>query len=497
MNNFLMSSDEDDNFGQEEIPFAQRVAQKMQLAGKTVNLKKSLSSAFSVNEDDSPSTPPSKTARREPLIEVTPPPEWSPYQPPPPAIARTNSGLSDLPDTEELLDPENSLKTSSISRSSSAGSLKVKKMSKEEKELEKKRKEEEKQQKKQQKDLEKKSSKAAKDAEKLVNKQTDKSEVNKYLVVFIDPAAVSCPAGSEILNHLQNPPSGKEEHIFQFKVENLPVAGSLMWKRKILSYSVNNGNVNIKEHWQDEGRAMIFVSAEFLVDKIADKSLNNWAVSAKKSLSDKHITLMVFNYLDYFKHEKNARERVKTASVRGENPSHKDLNRLNKPVTKYDFEEAVVSLSLDNVVDYLTFDKSSSKGWKDLAGTVFHQTRAVAEAPLKLKKGLSGSGGFSFWARADSKDCVDSKNLSEYWKQMLMQVEQLLMLSLMSPSFVSGFIRSRIGESVRHRVQISKSNCSVIRLLKMWICEGMSGAVVDFGGQEDRQCSWWHQEDWA
>ena len=137
---------------------------------------------------------------------------------------------------------------------------------------------------------------------------------------------------------------------------------------------------------------------------------------------------MVFNYLDYFKHEKNARERVKTASVRGENPSHKDLNRLNKPVTKYDFEEAVVSLSLDNVVDYLTFDKSSSKGWKDLAGTVFHQTRAVAEAPLKLKKGLSGSGGFSFWARADSKDCVDSKNLSEYWKQMLMQVEQLLML---------------------------------------------------------------------
>ena len=121
MNNFLMSSDEDDNFGQEEIPFAQRVAKKMQLAGKTVNLKKSLSSAFSVNEDDSPSTPPSKTARREPLIEVTPPPEWSP----PPAIARTNSRLSDLPDTEELLDPEISLKTSSTSRSSSAGSLKV------------------------------------------------------------------------------------------------------------------------------------------------------------------------------------------------------------------------------------------------------------------------------------------------------------------------------------------------------------------------------------
>ena len=35
---------------------------------------------------------------------------------------------------------------------------------------------------------------------------------------------------------------------------------------------------------------------------------------------------------------------------------------------------------------------------------------------------LLGAAGFSFWARADSKDCVDSKNLTEYWKQMLMQV---------------------------------------------------------------------------
>ena len=62
-------------------------------------------------------------------------------------------------------------------------------------------------------------------------------------------------------------------------------------------------------------------------------------------------------------------------------------------------------------------------GSKDLAGAVFHHTRAVAEAPLKLKKGLTGSGGFSFWARADSKDCVDNKNLKEYWKQILMQVK--------------------------------------------------------------------------
>ena len=41
---------------------------------------------------------------------------------------------------------------------------------------------------------------------------------------------------------------------------------------------------------------------------------------------------------------------------------------------------------------------------------------------MKLRKGLAGAGGFSFWAKADGKDCVDVKNLSEYWKQILMTV---------------------------------------------------------------------------
>ena len=39
-----------------------------------------------------------------------------------------------------------------------------------------------------------------------------------------------------------------------------------------------------------------------------------------------------------------------------------------------------------------------------------------------MRKGLAGAGGFSFWAKADGKDCVDVKNLTEYWKQILMTV---------------------------------------------------------------------------
>ena len=81
--------------------------------------------------------------------------------------------------------------------------------------------------------------KALRDAEKLVNKQTEKGEVNKYLLCIVDPelgwkydmpnsivdkslvidlcqlfifffiASVSAPPGADILNKLRNPPTGK------------------------------------------------------------------------------------------------------------------------------------------------------------------------------------------------------------------------------------------------------------------------------------------------
>jgi len=266
----------------------------------------------------------------------------------------------------------------------------------------------------------KQNSKALKDAEKATSKQTDKTEVHKYLLVVIDPQTVSSPPGSEILNLLRNPPDSKEESIFQFSVENLPVPESLFWKRKVISYEVTDGKVKMIEQWQEEGRALIFMSAEDLAAKVGSGSLRDWATDAKIKLGGKHITLMVYNYKDYFKSDKNAKERVRKAKVRGENPARKDLHVEKVP--HYRMEEALVSLSIDRIADHLTFDKATDKGWKECGGSVFHQTRAVAEAPLKLKKGLSGSAGFSFWAKADCKDCVAPKNLPEYWKQVLMQV---------------------------------------------------------------------------
>jgi hypothetical protein len=48
----------------------------------------------------------------------------------------------------------------------------------------------------------------------------------------------------------------------------------------------------------------------------------------------------------------------------------------------------------------LVFHNNVLRSWKECAATVFHTTRAVAEAPEKLKKNLSGSAGkiilFSF-----------------------------------------------------------------------------------------------------
>ena len=85
-------------------------------------------------------------------------------------------------------------------------------------------------------------------------------------------------------------------------------------------------------------------------------------------------------------------------------------------------EEALVKLSVKRLADHFTCNPEPGGGWQQCAGIVFHHTRAVAEAPEKMKKGLSGSGGFDFWAQASSKDSKDPKNLPEYWKDVLTQV---------------------------------------------------------------------------
>ena len=56
-----------------------------------------------------------------------------------------------------------------------------------------------------------------------------------------------------------------------------------------------------QEFTQEEGRALILMSAESLVEKIAGQCLESWVTDAKRKLAGKHITLMVYNYNDYFK----------------------------------------------------------------------------------------------------------------------------------------------------------------------------------------------------
>ena len=431
-----------------EVPFAERVArrafgekQNSCQEGNISSKRPKMSCAFSDSDSDLPSFSPPKKQSILDQVSVTPPPDYiSPYRRKTPSdVSHTPSSLDDkeeLPDTEEILPDEEyshdlyfptsvsstSSKSSTVlsaQNSEKLGNVKSKK-SKEEKELEKLQKNKEKLEKQKLKEQDKQNSKAIKDAEKLTAKQTDKTEVHKYLMVVLDPSTVSCPPGSEILNLLTNPPDTKAESVFQYRVENLSVPGSLTWRRKVVSYQVTSGQVQLTENWQEEGRALVFLAADDLARKVGDGTLKVWAENAKRMLGGKHLTLMVYNYNAYFKTDKNAKERVRKAMVRGENPARKDLEV--EKISLYRMEEALLSLSLDRIADHLTFDRATDKGWRDCGGSVFHQTRAVAEAPLKLKKGLSGSAGFNFWAKADSKDSVAPKNLPEYWKQVLMQV---------------------------------------------------------------------------
>jgi len=399
----------------DEIPFAERVAQKMPSNKKVIkNPKKTAASAFSDTDDEEEvvRAPRAKILKNDSL-EITPPPICSPAPP----VRSTFNFVHDQ-ERDDVIAVSEKGKMSGLISGDSVGLSK-----KEMKEVEKKKREEDKQQKKKIKENQKQNSKAIKEAEKLVNKQTDKSEVNKYLQVLLDPALVSSPPGSEILHHLQHPVSKKPEHVYQYHVDNnLPVEGSLTWRRKIISFDPNQSEIQIRERFEEENRALVVIATDLVVEKISENSLKDWASSVKARFRDKNVTLLIYGFNEYFRSEKNARERINAANVRGENPNRRDINRVRNPVSKYDFEEALVRLSLDSIVDHMTFSKSPSSGWSDLAGTVFHQTRAVAEAPLKIKKGLTGSAGFNFWARADSRDCIDNKNLPEYWKQILMQV---------------------------------------------------------------------------
>ena len=169
-----ISSDNESDCG-DEIPFAERVAQKLP-SNKTVIKypKKTAASAFSDTDDEEEvvRAPRSKFLKND-TLEITPPPICSPAPP----VRSTFNFVHDQ-ERDDVIAVSEKGKMSGLIPGDSVGLSK-----KEMKEVEKKKREEDKQQKKKIKENQKQNIKAIKEAEKLVNKQTDKSEVNKYLQV--------------------------------------------------------------------------------------------------------------------------------------------------------------------------------------------------------------------------------------------------------------------------------------------------------------------------
>ena len=112
----------------------------------------------------------------------------------------------DLPDTEELLverqDSAASSSSSTLSRVNSVSSSRGG-SNKENKEVEKQRKQEERQRKKEEKEAQKAGSRGQKEVAREISRQSHKEEVNKYMLVVIDPAVVASPPGPAILQALR------------------------------------------------------------------------------------------------------------------------------------------------------------------------------------------------------------------------------------------------------------------------------------------------------
>ena len=444
-----------DSDHESEVPFAQRAARKAfgkktESKGKDKILKKSpvkkkkvgLSHAFSDSDSDGMVSPPKRVTRE---IELTPPPAHDPEKEDEDDLPDTepfvdSDGWADtepLSDTDGVQEKKQSLKETkkSSSESCSLSSNKENVGTKLSKEAAKKEKAAEKLRQKEEKETLKTNSRNLKEAERQIARQTNKDQVSKYLVVQLDPAVVNSAPGPAILSLLRNPPGGKSEKVFQYEVVQQPVQGVVSWKRKVLCMGETG---QVEEYWQEETRCLLLLSAEEAAAKVVEGNIEDWVTDARAKLGDRHLTLVVYDYLKYFRAEENARERVKKASIRGEVPASKDTSLLSGRASRYNMEEALVKLSVKRLADHFTCNPEPGGGWQQCAGIVFHHTRAVAEAPEKMKKGLSGSGGFDFWAQASSKDSKDPKNLPEYWKDVLTQV---------TFNFISniGFVESHTG----------------------------------------------------
>ena len=510
--NFDISSDSDDGA---ELPFAQRVAKKafggvnasknveikskeFSDIGKTRPKKVGLSHAFSDSDSDDGLVSPPKFVRKE--VELTPPPAFEDSENLPDTEPFVDSdGQADtepLSDTDGLPANRQNSKTATV-RSESSGRSSNKENKGSRKEAEKREKAAERLKQKEEKEALKANSKNQKEIDRQIARQTNKEQVHRYLVVQLDPAVVNSAPGPAILINLRQPPNGKSENVFQYEVKEQPVSGVVSWKRKVLCQGSTG---QVEEYWQEEARCLLLISAEEVASKVVSGKLEEWAVETKAKLEGRHLTLVIWDYQQYFRAEENARERVKKAQVRGAAPAAKDMALMSGRASRYNMEEALVKLSIARVADYFTCSPEPGGGWQHCAGIVFHHTRAVAEAPLKMKKGLSGSGGFDFYAQEHSKNSLTPKNLPEYWKEVLKQVLYIGLHFLHishneiphDQEFCLGEFRSRPGE------EYCCGSCLPVPLQPG---ESFSSrrprSPERHGGEEVRQCPWGEQEDWT
>ena len=64
--------------------------------------------------------------------------------------------------------------------------------------------------------------------------------------------------------------------VFRYRVEQQPVAGSLSWRRRVLTAGPGGG---LAEHWQRETRALLFLSGAQLAARVAARTLEVLRVS--------------------------------------------------------------------------------------------------------------------------------------------------------------------------------------------------------------------------
>ncbi|KGL86121.1 Crossover junction endonuclease EME1, partial [Charadrius vociferus] len=248
-------------------------------------------------------------------------------------------------------------------------------------------------------------------------------ECQKYITVVLDPVLLQVEGGGQILSALQTAN-------YSCVVESQAVPCSITWRRKNVSFQVENG-----DEWTEEPNVLILLCLEKFLSMEAKgctagqkETLESYVDHVMEKMPGKILALAVAEVENYFRSlTAQSKKRLQQAAASGNQEEEQGKRRKKKvkdsdlEITRMDVEEALADLQVCKQVQVSLFES-----WEELGEFATMFTKAVAEAPFKREREKTG---FSFYVEKGSCRGVkvdrSGKGLLEVWKRQIQQFNRV------------------------------------------------------------------------